>query len=113
MKNSEDSYEDSVRDEGETFTYEERLKEMRLPTLKYEREGGDLLTYKLGKHRKDGLNLVSLTEDRDRQMRGENTPGSWRASGEGTIKVYFSILNGGYLDWFEWRDCNSIKCPYI
>ena len=53
------------------LTYEDRLKEMELPTLQSRRERGDLvMMYKIinGKE-KNRENLVVLTDDRDRAGR--------------------------------------------
>ena len=54
------------------LTYEERLKEMKLPTLEERRERGDLITiYKL-------VNGLEKTDRRDLLLRGEREAGYMR-----------------------------------
>ena len=88
--------------ELEELTYEERLKEMNLPTLKERRERGDLITiYKL-------VNDIEKIDREDLLLKGQRETGYLRGHGsklrkgiclKNTKKIQFSTQKHRYLEW--------------
>ena len=96
----------------EDLTYEERLKEMHLKTLKERRERGDFITiYKLMNNLEeiDRKNLILTRKGEARYLRRQEKTAKrnlllWYK------KVQFSLKKYRYLEWTEGRGDNGKEC---